>query len=95
MGNIFSRPKMPAIPAMPVISYTPTPSVTNKASTNEPPAGTGGSNADNAPEYTADQQREKNILTRNRGRIGTIGTSFNGIMNDFTITPTRKTLLGE
>jgi hypothetical protein len=46
---------------------------------------------------TPDQQRMQDILTRNRGRVGTITTSFNGVLSnsDSSNLPARKTLLGE
>ena len=47
-------------------------------------------------EPTADEQRVLNILSRNRGRMGTIATSFNGVLQDGnSAAPARKTLLGE
>jgi hypothetical protein len=92
MGKIISRPKMPSIsmPTLPTLAADTTPIQSN----TDIPNGSGGST--DAPEVTADEQRVKNILTRNRGRLGTISTSFNGILNsDPSISPTRKTLLGE
>ena len=47
------------------------------------------------PEVEADEQRARNILNRHRGRLGTINTSFRGVLSDSAFTPTRKTLLGE
>ena len=47
-------------------------------------------------ELTEEQIRVQNMLSRKRGRLGTIATSFNGILNDATgMAPARKTLLGE
>lgn len=47
-------------------------------------------------EISADEQRVKNILARNRGRARTIATSFSGVLNNGnSLNPTRKTLLGE
>lgn len=47
------------------------------------------------PEKTADEQRAENIMNRHRGRIGTVATSFRGVLSDSAFAPTRKTLLGE
>ena len=48
------------------------------------------------PEPTADELRVHNILTRKRGRLGTIGSSLRGVLSDTNIfAPIRKTLLGE
>ncbi len=69
----------PKMPDLPV--FTPTPVV------EEPPAPD--------PEIAAAAQREQDVLNRRRGRIGTITTSFRGVLNDSAFTPTRKTLLGE
>lgn len=76
MGKIFSKPKMPALPA-----YTPTPVEPEPTPVD--------------PEIAATQQREEDILNRHRGRVGTISTSFRGVLSDSAFTPTRKTLLGE
>ncbi len=50
--------------------------------------------AETTPEPTADEMRVKNILSRRRGRLGTILTSISGVLSD-TSSPSRKTLLGE
>lgn len=98
MGKMFSKPKMPSSPPMPVVTALPAPEIKydDPVDSNDPPDGAGGGNSDNAPEVTPDEQRVQNILTRKRGRLGTIATSFNGILNSETAnTPIRKTLLGE
>ncbi len=100
MGKLFSPPKMPSLPALPAIVEVPAATITapvTTTTTNDPPAGSGGASQDATPEVTPDEQRVQNILTRNRGRVGTIGTSFSGVLtatNNAAI-PARKTLLGE
>jgi hypothetical protein len=47
------------------------------------------------PEETAAEQRRENLLRRNRGRFGTIQTSFRGLLGLATQGGQRKTLLGE
>jgi len=90
MGKIFSAPQPPAAPT---IVYTaapaadPAPATTDTASTETDTT---------APEVTADDKRLQDILTRRRGRLGTIATSFSGVLSsDASLTPARKTLLGE
>ena len=65
-------------------------------------ASTGDAGNDTAQENTApseEQQREvrtQNLLSRNRGRYGTITTSFRGLLNSAQQdNGQRKTLLGE
>lgn len=88
MSSLFSRPKMPS---MPTAQYLPLRSdTTDKETKNDP--------ADSDDTRAADEERVNQILFRNRGRTGTIGTSFRGILNDPSSAqnlPTRKTLLGE
>jgi hypothetical protein len=91
MAKVLSKPKAPKIIEVPVATPTPAPVV-------ETPV-------DTAPEPTADELRVQNILTRRRGRLGTIITSIKGVLNDTRSSseavaqtnknPARKTLLGE
>lgn len=39
--------------------------------------------------------RAESILKRRRGRLGTISTSFRGVLSTNDLSPKRKTLLGE
>ena len=58
--------------------------------------GTGNESADNTP--SADEaNRERNLLSRSRGRLSTIITGFGGILSRETggASGARKTLLGE
>jgi hypothetical protein len=85
MAKIFSPPKMPA-PAPIIIDKTESPAAQTETRDD----------SEAIPEISADEQRVQNILTRKRGRLGTIGTSFRGVLNDGnTLSPARKTLLGE
>ena len=43
----------------------------------------------------ASEQRAANLLTSQRGRRGTIRTSFSGILEERDTEPRRKTLLGQ
>jgi hypothetical protein len=81
MGNITDRPKAPSpqIVYVPQTVYQTTPDTNNN--TNTPPS-------------TA-EQREKNLLSRNRSRLGTILTGFRGILAPADTDSKRKTLLGE
>jgi len=82
MGNVTDRPKAPS----PQIVYIPQPVYqTESGNTNTP--------TDLTP--TPAQQREKNLLSRNRSRLGTILTGFRGILAPLESNSKRKTLLGE
>ena len=78
MGNVKNAPKAPATQ----IVYVPQPVYNTPAPT------------DTDTSEAVGQQREKNLLSRNRSRLGTILTGFRGIL-----TPVgddqRNTLLGE
>lgn len=94
MGSVFSKPKMPSSNYAPVVvDNTPVTIPKSGSDGVDPPTGSGGSV--DVPEVTPDEQRVQNILSRNRGRLGTISTSFNGILSSLSNTPVRKTLLGE
>ena len=84
------KPKMPD----PVVIYTPAPAPVAAPLAIDPNAPT--TDGDNGPEQTADEQRLENIMTRRRGRLGTVATSFKGVLDsDSSLAPQRKTLLGE
>jgi len=83
MGNITSKPKAPA----PQVVYVPQPVYTTVPDT--PSTGSD----DKQP--TAAEQRENNLLARNRSRLGTILTSFRGILAPVETDGQKKTLLGE
>lgn len=81
MGNVTDRPKAPS----PQIIYVPQPVYQTAPDTQTP--------TDTTP--TPAQQREKNLLSRNRSRLGTILTGFRGILAPLESDSKRKTLLGE
>jgi hypothetical protein len=86
MGDITDRPKAPKqqVVYVPQYVYTPAPS-------------TGGTTNNNDEDVTPtpEQQREKNLLSRSRSRLGTILTGFRGILAPSENESQRKTLLGE
>ncbi len=85
MGSLASRPKTPAVQPVQYVyvptasSYTPTTPAPSTAPTDDDvQAGA----------------RNQNLLERRRGRLGTVLTSFRGLLND-GVSGARKTLLGE
>lgn len=87
MGDITGRPKSPAPQIVYVPQYVSTPT----------PQNTNDSGKDSGEDLTPEKQREKNLLSRGRSRLGTIFTGFRGILSPSETqngTP-RKTLLGE
>jgi hypothetical protein len=86
MGDITGRPKSPApqIVYVPQYSSTPAPQNTNDTAQDD-------------EDITPEKQREKNLLSRNRSRLGTIFTGFRGILSPSGTQggAERKTLLGE
>lgn len=88
MGDITGRPKAPAqqVVYVPQYVYTNTPST----GTNVDSEG-----ADDPATMTPEQQRENNLLSRSRSRVGTILTGFRGILSPSDTQGQRKTLLGE
>ena len=92
MGSLASRPKVPKIQQPPV--YLPT--------VSSPPVATTGSGAIAPPPLPAPidddiaaQARGLGLLSRSRGGLSTILTSFRGILSQNNAAPQRKTLLGE
>ena len=86
MGDITGRPKAPEQQVVYVPQYV---------YTNTPSSGTNNDNADDPATPTPEQQREKNLLSRPRSRVGTILTGFRGILAPSETQGQRKTLLGE
>jgi hypothetical protein len=85
MGDITDRPKAPKPQVVYVPQYMHTPAA---------PAGGTTNNNDNETPAT-EEQREKNLLSRSRSRLGTILTGFRGILAPSENESQRKTLLGE
>lgn len=90
MGRLMS-PSRPKARAPQVVYYTPPPSA--PAPTPDP-----GPSPSTPPDKTPDQvaaERAENLLRRNRSRLGTVLTSFRGILAQSDLASSRKTLLGE
>ncbi|MCB1840597.1 MAG: hypothetical protein H6858_01940 [Rhodospirillales bacterium] len=85
MGSLTSRPKAPTIRT--VVLQNPVTPVT------EPPPDTTAGQPD--AETLAAQARTRDLLTRRRGFLGTIGTSFRGLLTAVGNNFNRKTLFGE
>lgn len=86
MGSLASRPKAPSVPSVQYVYVPAAPSYT-------PPAATPPSVAAPNDDMQADN-RHQNLLERRRSRLGTVLTSFRGLLND-SVSGARKTLLGE
>ncbi len=87
MGDITGRPKAPPQQVIYVPQYVyPDPA---------PSTGGGSATVDTPTVPTPSEQRERNLLGRSRSRIGTILTSFRGILSPAETDGQRKTLLGE
>ncbi len=85
MGSLASRPKTPAVQPVQYVYMPSTSSYSSGATT--PPA----TPSDDDVQTNA---RNQNLLDRRRGRLGTVLTSFRGLLND-GLNGARKTLLGE
>jgi hypothetical protein len=83
MGSVTSRPKIATTTAATVATtVTPTTTIDTTTSTEA------------TPEEIA-KTRVENILRRSRSALGTVYTSFRGILSGNGTTPQRKSLLGE
>ncbi len=94
MGRILTPPKPKKSSSPQVIYYAPAPVATTPTTT---PATTDPDANTPTPEKTEAEvasERAANILRRNRSRLGTILTSFTGVLNNGSAAA-RKTLLGE
>ena len=84
MGSLSSRPKVPSTqPVVIVQNPTPTTGATTTVETVEDPS------------QSASEARSENLLSRRRGRLGTVNTSLRGILQTVGSAVSRKTLLGE
>lgn len=95
MGRIFSPPKPKA--SSPQVIYYPQTSAATAASTSSSATTAADTAADSQTKTESDvsTERAENILRRNRSRLGTVLTSFRGILSQGTLSAPRKTLLGE
>lgn len=91
MGSITSRPRVPQVQTVYVPQYT-APAV---AAVAQPVAENGSADAEQSAQ-DAVETREDGLLRRNRGRYGTVSTSFRGLLSAAADRDDgRKTLLGE
>ena len=89
MGSLTSRPKAAsAAAAAPQIVYVPSVSNNNSNPVSSPDPVV-------VDEGTTAIQRAENILRRSRSRLGTVLTSFRGILTPSDVGTQRKNLLGE
>ncbi|MGH1399430.1 MAG: hypothetical protein ACRBCT_09485 [Alphaproteobacteria bacterium] len=88
MGSISSRPSVPSTTV--VYQSIPTTTTTNATSSTTTSSATEQSSSESASE-----SREASLLKRDRGRTGTVQTSFRGLVENLNNTQQRKTLLGE
>ncbi|MEM7679505.1 MAG: hypothetical protein AAF182_00675 [Pseudomonadota bacterium] len=86
MGGLTSRPKVPTSQPVQIVS-APTSSALAPTSTS--------SEGDNESAQAVQEQRRKSLLGRDRGRLGTIQTSFRGLLLSGNQNEKRKSLLGE
>ncbi len=82
MGSVTSRPKIPTATASSAATVTPTPVTVPNTVTEA------------NPEEIA-KTRAESILRRSRSALGTVYTSFRGILSGNNNSPQRKSLLGE
>lgn len=80
MGSLTSKTKAPS---QPQVVYVPA-SVTAVETPAQPSA-----------DETEAAARTQSLLSRSRGRLGTIATSFRGFLSEKNTSVKRKTLLGE
>lgn len=92
MGSLASRPKVPDVQPVSPVQYVYVPAATTAA----PVVPTTPIDTPDTPtdEDVQASTRAANLLERRRGRLGTVLTSFRGLLND-TMSGARKTLLGE
>lgn len=84
MGSLFKSPKIPEPQPVRYVVPTQTSAVT---STPSEPVKT--------ESEVQTEARQQSLLRRNRGRLGTIITSFTGFLSPSETDNRRKTLLGE
>ena len=92
MGSLSSRPKVPSTPQIVYVQQPITTTTTPSSPTQNSGANASGSN--NVPSTVLSEVRAGNLLRRDRGRTGTIQTSYRGLLEANT-TSQKKTLLGE
>lgn len=95
MGKLSAPPRPVAYqaPATQII-YIPTVQTPSAAETKAAQEQAEKDQAAKAEEAVA-QERQNNLLRRDRGRTGTIQTSFRGLLEESTPQGQQKTLLGD
>jgi hypothetical protein len=88
MGRLIS-PSKPKASAPQIVYYTPSP-----VATPAPSGSTSTVDQEKTQEQIATEKAE-NLLRRNRSRLGTVLTSFRGVLSQNDLASSRKTLLGE
>lgn len=96
MGSLTSRPKRAPVATRPIIiqSAPPpaVPAVSTAPTSEDAAAGKAGSVQGGEAEKAG---AEANLLKRRRGRLGTVLTSFRGVLSADKQGETQKSLLGE
>jgi hypothetical protein len=92
MGSLASRPNVPAVQTVYMPVYTPSPS--SPAAILPTGQENTAADAPSASGENAAAQRTASLLERRRGVLSTVLTGFRGLLNQ-TVTPQRKSLLGE
>jgi hypothetical protein len=103
MAKLFSPPKLPATPefqAAPETAAAPAetkPAATSPAATATPATPAAPAEQPTATTTTPDAAKtlELNLARRERGRTGTVLTSWRGVLEPGALAPVRKNLLGE
>ena len=101
MGSLKSRPKAPSMPTPQRIIYQtiPQPSKPTKATPSIASKNIAENLVSEEPKtvspQNSDDTRKENLLSRNRGRLGTIRTGFRGLLSVAKDQGQRKSLLGE
>lgn len=85
MGSLTSRPQLPSVQQPQAQAVQQTSDVSADTSTQDAAAA----------DASASSVRTQNLLQRSRGRLGTINTSFRGLLGVRSNDTSRKTLLGE
>ena len=89
MGSLVSTPSAPPPIVVPAPQPPPEPEPVQTVLQSEV------ENEESTPEVQASENRRRSLLARNRGRLGTIATGFQGFLSQTQSGDGRKTLLGE
>lgn len=82
MGSVVSRPKVTAV-------------TTTTSSSSADAAGVADTTTTEPDAAEVEKERAENVLRRSRGALGTVLTSFRGILKPNQSDVQRKSLLGE